>query len=104
MANMQEITAKHGTFIQEIRSDLRGQLAGFRKSLPVGKRIFPFAIPPRLEIQLLNPEDLTIKFRRITDSLSPEKKRGAWQTGKPADAVAFVIDWAETMKKAALQS
>lgn len=104
MANVQEVETTHAAFVEEISNELRGKKRGYLKSLPVGAKIFPFAIPPRLEIQLLIPEDQTIQFRRISDPLSPAKKRGEWQIGKPADAVACIIDWAETMKKVAVQT
>ena len=104
MMKIQEVQTNYAAFIEEITKELQGKKHGYLKSFPVGKRIFPFAIPPRLEIQLLIPEDQTIKFRRISDPFSPERKKGEWQMGKPVDAVACVIDWANTMKKVAVQT
>ena len=99
-----DVQKKHAAFIQELTRNLQGKRRGFRDLIPVGNKIFPYAIPPRLEIQLLSPDDLTIKFRRISDPNSPGKKKGDWHIGKPLDAVADIIDWADTMKKVATQT
>ena len=104
MAQIQEIQAKYNAFIQEIKTELQDKQAGYRQSFPVGGKIFPFAIPPRIEILLLNPRDLTIKFRRVSDPVSPDRKKGEWQVGKPVNAVACIIDWANTMKQVAMQT
>lgn len=104
MAKIQEVEAEYKAFIQEIKTELHDKQVGYRKSLPVGGKIFPFAIPPRIEILLLNPKDLTIKFRRVSDPVSPDRKKGEWQVGKPVNAVACIIDWANTMKRVAAQT
>jgi len=101
---IQEVQLKYNAFIQEIKTELQNKQAGYRKSLPVGEKIFPFAIPPRVEILLLNPRDLTIQFRRVSDPASPERKKGKWQVGKPVNAVACIIEWANTMKQVAAQT
>lgn len=101
---IQEVQSKYNAFIQEIKTELQNKQAGYRKSLPVGEKIFPFAIPPRVEILLLNPRDLTIKFRRVSDPVSPDRKKGKWQVGKPVNAVACIIDWTNTMKRVAAQT
>jgi len=98
---IQEIQKNYSAFIEEVNHSLQGKRRGYLKFFPVGQRIFPFSIPPRIEIILLGPDDLTIKFRRASDPSSPERKRGEWQVGKPVDAVACAISWANTMKQVA---
>lgn len=101
---IQEVQEKYNAFIQEIKTELQDKQAGYLKSFSVGAEIFPFAIPPRVEILLLDPKDLTIKFRRVSDPASPDRKKGKWRTGKPVNAVASIIDWANTMKQVAAQT
>ena len=101
MVTREELQKRYGGFIAEISNDLQGKKQGYVKSIPVGSRIFPGAIPPQLQIMLLDPEQQIIRFRRICDPDSRQDKWGEWQVGQPIDAVACVIDWASDMKEAA---
>ena len=92
------IKKKYRSFIEEIERDLHGKKQGYVKIIEIGGNIFPYSIPPHLEIILLDPDDQTIVYRRATDPDSFKRKKGQWITGKPFDAVCSVIDWTAEMK------
>ena len=92
------IRKKYRSFIDEIANDLLGKNQGYVKILKIGKRIFPYSIPPQIEIVLLDPEDQTVIYRRASDPDSFSKKKGEWMTGTPFDVVCSAIGWAEEMK------
>jgi hypothetical protein len=53
----QEVSPKYTVFSQEVTPELQNKRTGHLKSFPAGEKIFPFAIPPRIEILPLNPKD-----------------------------------------------
>ncbi len=95
----EKVKQNYQSFIKELEDDFRDKEAGYVKTIKIGRKIFPYSIPPQLEIVLLDPEDQSIVFRRASDPESLEKKKGKWNLGSPLDAVCCAIDWAELMKE-----
>jgi len=94
----EEIKKQYPNFIQELENDLHHKQQGYVKTIKIGEKIFPFCIPPQLEIILLDPEDKTIIFRPTSDPDSEQRKKGDWVIGKPLDAVIFTVEWSNRMK------
>jgi len=65
----QEVQPKYTVFIQEITQKLQNKWTWHLKSFPAGEKIFPFAIPPRIEILPLNPKDPIHVCRTIASIL-----------------------------------
>ena len=95
-----DIRRHYCNFIDELENELRGKKQGYVKVLKIGKKIFNYSIPPQLEIVLLDPEDMTICFRPASDPDAIDKRKGTWQVGMILDAVKYVVDWADAMKRA----
>jgi hypothetical protein len=53
----QEVSPKYTVFSQEVTPELQDKQTYQVKLFPAGEKIFPFAIPPRIEILPLNPKD-----------------------------------------------
>ncbi len=83
--------------VDEIIDDLLGREQGYVKTIKVGKNIFPYCIPPQVEVVLLDPVEQTVVFRPATDPESLAPKKGNWTVGKPVDVVSCIMGWSETM-------
>jgi len=94
-----DIEKRYRSFIEELQNDFRNQQQGHVKRIPMGQKIFPSCIPPQLEMVLLDPDDMTIGYRPTSDPGSPNRKKGQWKIGTPADAVRYVIGWTDNMKE-----
>lgn len=57
MMKTQEFSPKYTVFNQEVTPELQNKPTGHLKLFTAGEKIFPFAIPPRIEILPLNPKD-----------------------------------------------
>jgi len=81
----------------ELRERLRDQKQGFVLSTPVGESLFPESLPPSLEIVLLDPEEMTVAFRKISALRGGNRKKGEWNVGPVAAAVEKIIAWVDQM-------
>lgn len=97
-----EILTHHSSFLQELQKEFAGEAQGSMKTVLVGPKLFPYSLPPQLEMLLLDPEDQTIVFRPTTNPDSLKPKKGDWEVGKPIDAVKYVLEWAHKMRKCGL--
>jgi hypothetical protein len=95
------ILAHHQSFLAEVENYFHGKKQGYGKIVTIGPKLFPYTIPPQLEMVLLDPEDQTLAFRVVTAPEAMSRKKGEWVIGKPLDAVACVLMWAGKMKKTA---
>jgi hypothetical protein len=93
------IPKHHQAFVDEVENEFQGKEQGYVKSIKVGSKLFPYSLPPQLEIVLLDPEDQTIVYRPASNPDSKDRKKGDWEVGKPIDAVKYVLDWADKMKQ-----
>lgn len=98
MAN-EDIQKFYGGVIGEITDELRGKPQGYVKTMEVGKELFPFSLLPRIEILVLDPEDMTISFRRLSATDSPNSRKGSWRVGTPVDVAICVIKWTNLMRE-----
>jgi hypothetical protein len=85
------------TIHREVHEQLKGRDQGHTLSLVVGDGLFPGSLPPRLEIILLDPEDMTVAFRKITDAQGKTRKKGEWHIGPTASAAEKIVAWVEQM-------
>lgn len=85
------------TLHEELRRELSGRKQGFTVSIPVGESLFPASLPPRLEIVLLDPEDMTVAFRKVSDTRGIIRKKGEWNIGPPTAATEKIIAWIDQM-------
>jgi hypothetical protein len=95
----ESVKQKYQLFIKELENEFYGKEQGYVKVIEVGPKLFPYCLTPQLEVVLLDPEINTIVYRPVSNPLSIERKKGEWRLGKPIDAVVYVIEWAEKMKK-----
>ena len=85
------------TIHQELNSQLNGRRQGYLLSLPIGETLFPGSLPPRLEIILLDPEEMTVAFRKISDASGKQQRKGEWHVGPTASAAEKIMAWVDQM-------
>lgn len=85
------------TLHQELRQQLTGRKQGFTVSIPVGESLFPASLPPRLEIVLLDPEEMTVAYRKVSDARGMNHKKGEWNVGPPTAAAEKILAWIDQM-------
>lgn len=85
------------TLHEELRRELSGRNQGFTVSIPVGEALFPASLPPRLEIVLLDPEEMTVAFRKVSDTRGISRKKGEWNIGPTTAAAEKIIAWIDQM-------
>lgn len=85
------------TLHDELCRELSGRQQGFTVSIPVGESLFPASLPPRLEIVLLDPEEMTVAFRKVSDARGISRKKGEWNIGPPTAAAEKIIAWIDQM-------
>lgn len=83
-----------------LQEDLKGKEQGYLYILKVGEGIFQYSLLPQVEIVLLDPEENTIAYRCASDADARARKKGAWQVGKPFDAVEVATEWTDLMIEA----
>jgi hypothetical protein len=91
------IKKSFSTIHRELREQLDGKSQGHVVSIPVGETLFPDSLPPRLEIVLLDPEDMTVAFRKVSDFRSIQQKKGEWNIGPSSSAAEKIVAWVEQM-------
>jgi len=94
-----DVVRKYPEFVEELRNEFNGKKQGYVKIIKVGPKIFPYSIPPQIEVVLLDPEEQIVCFRLATDRDSPDRKKAKWAIGEPLDVVKATIDWANRMKR-----
>jgi hypothetical protein len=95
----ERVTQQYQSFIKELENEFYGKEQGHVKIIDVGSKLFPYCLTPQLEVILLDPEINSIAYRPVSSPQAIERKKGEWKLGKPIDAVSYVIDWAEKMKR-----
>jgi len=81
----------------ELREQLSGKRQGFMMSIPVGESLFPASLPPRLEIVLLDPDEMTVAFRKVSEARGMSRKKGEWNIGPTTAASEKIIAWIDQM-------
>lgn len=94
----ESIKKNYSSFVSELENAFSDQDQGYVKKVLVGPKLFPYSLPPQLEMLLLDEEDHTIVFRPTSNPHSLERKKGEWMVGKPIDAVKYVLEWAHKMR------
>lgn len=85
------------TIHQELREELKGKQQGYVVSIPVGEALFPESLPPRLEVVLLDPQEMTVAFRKVSDVRGINRKKGEWNIGPASSAAEKIVAWIEQM-------
>lgn len=85
------------TLHQELRQQLSGRKQGFVVSIPVGETLFPASLPPRLEIVLLDLDELTVAFRKVSAARGLNQKKGEWNIGPATAAAEKILAWIDQM-------
>ena len=85
------------SLVEELRNELHGKQQGYVKTIKVGRKLFPYCIPPQIEVVLLDPEQLTVVFRSATDPDSKAPKKSRWRIGSPDDVADCAIGWRESI-------
>jgi len=91
------IKKSFSTIHNELQDQLRGKIQGFAVSIPVGEGLFPESLPPRLEVVLLDPGEMTVAFRKVSDARSVNFKKGEWNVGPPSSAAEKILAWIDQM-------
>ena len=85
------------TLHQDLNNQLSGKKQGFFISIPVGENLFPASLPPQLEIILLDHEEMTVAFRKVSNPKSKLGKKGRWHVGSTEAAGEKLLAWQEQM-------
>jgi len=91
------IKKSFNTLHGELLNQLTGKEQGYIASIPVGEALFPESLPPRLEIVLLDPEEMTVAFRKVSDARGKIRKKGEWNVGTTAAAAEKLLAWIDQM-------
>ncbi|RJX27360.1 MAG: hypothetical protein C4531_13850 [Desulfurivibrio sp.] len=81
----------------ELQDQLKDKKQGFAVSIPVGEGLFPESLPPSLEIVLLDPAEMTVAFRKVSDARGINQKKGEWNVGPASSAAEKIIAWIDQM-------
>ena len=57
------VKKKSETLLHALNKALKDQPTGFMREIEVGKTLFPYSLPPVVQIILLDPVENTIAFR-----------------------------------------
>ncbi|MCL7488446.1 MAG: hypothetical protein M8357_09770 [Desulfobulbaceae bacterium] len=85
------------TLHREIDDHLSGGKQGLTVSIPVGEHLFPASLPPRLEMVLLDPEEMIVAYRKVADAGGISRKKGEWYVGPSAAAAEKLLAWIDQM-------
>jgi hypothetical protein len=85
------------TLHQELQEQLTGKKQGHVVSIPVGEGLFPESLPPRLEIVLLDPQEMFVAFRMVSDSRGINQKKSEWNVGPSSSAAEKIVAWVDQM-------
>jgi hypothetical protein len=91
------IKKSFSTLHRELNEQLSDKRQGFAVSIPVGEGLFPESLPPRLEIVLLDPGEMTVAFRKVSDTRGVLHKKGEWNVGPSSSAAEKIIAWVDQM-------
>lgn len=91
------VKKNHETLLHALNEALRDQPTGFMREIEVGKTLFPYSLPPVVQIILLDPVENMIAFRIRSNPEGIMKKASQWQLGTPAEAIDFVEEWVKHM-------
>jgi len=85
------------TLHEKIHGQLNDKEQGYTMTVPVGEGLFPASLLPRLEIILLDPENMMVAFRKISNPGGKTQKKGKWYIGSTKAAGEKLIAWQERM-------
>ena len=85
------------TLHRDLHQQLSGKKQGFFISIPVGEDLFSASLPPKFEIILLDREEMTVAFRKVSNSMGKIEKRGRWHVGSTESAGKKLLAWQEQM-------
>jgi len=91
------IKKSFSTIHKELKEQLTGKTQGFAVAIPVGEGLFPGSLPPSLEIVLLDPDEITVAFRKVSDARGINHKKGEWNVGPASSAAEKIIAWMDQM-------
>jgi hypothetical protein len=85
------------TLHQDFHNQLSGKKQGFSISIPVGEDLFSASLPPQLEIILLDQKEMTVAFRKVSNSMGKIEEKGRWHVGSTESAGKTLLAWQEQM-------
>ena len=80
-----------------MKDEILGKPQGYVTNLALTEKPLSDGITPEAEIILLDPEDLTLAFRRMSDPVSGEDK-GEWLVGNLDDLFEEMLNWTEELE------
>ena len=83
--------------LDQLKDEILGKPQGYVTNLALTEKPLSDGITPEAEIILLDPEDLTLAFRRVSDPVSGEDK-GEWMVGNMDDLFEEMLNWTEELE------
>ena len=83
--------------LDQLKDEILGKPQGYVTNLALTEKPLSDGITPEAEIILLDPEDLTLAFRRMSDPVSGEDK-GEWLVGNLDDLFEEMLNWTEELE------
>jgi len=88
----EEIKEELNQVFREIKDELQDKPQGYVTEILVAKRLFPEMEPPRIQVVLLDPDENTVAFRRVSDPLQGERKPD-WYVGELEEVIDDALSW-----------
>jgi hypothetical protein len=83
--------------LEALNDELTGKPQGYVTTLPLTDKALPGGESPEAEIILLDPDDLTLAFRRTSDMISGDE-RGEWYIGSIDDLFEEMLNWEDELE------
>ncbi|MCB2183858.1 MAG: hypothetical protein KQH63_17650 [Desulfobulbaceae bacterium] len=91
------VKKNHQTLYLELEKTLKNQKLGFVHEVKIGQEIFPYSLPPVIQLVLLDPVEKTVAFRSKSNPDAKFEKSGQWQLGSLGDVIDFEEAWLQQM-------
>jgi hypothetical protein len=82
--------------LDQLKDEILGKPQGYVTNLALTEKPLADGLMPEAEIVLLDPEDLTLAYRRISDPISGEDKSD-WFVGSMDDLFEEMLNWNEEL-------
>ena len=83
--------------LDQLKDEFLGKPQGYVTNLALTEKPVGEGIMPEAEIVLLDPEDFTLAYRRISDPISGEEK-SEWFVGSMDDLFEEMLNWTEELE------
>jgi hypothetical protein len=83
--------------LDQLKDEILGKPPGYVTNLALTDKPLSDGITPEAEIILLDPEDLTLAYRRLDDPVSGDEK-GEWMLGNLDDLFEEMLNWKEELE------